>query len=45
LIAGQIDIVTPEDNLHMFQAEEDSIFMDLIAPDYDNVEIFMNAYT
>ena len=44
-MAGQIDMVTPEDNLHVFHAEEDSVFMDIIAPDYDNEEIFMNTYT
>lgn len=43
--AGQVDLVTPEDNLHVFIAEEDSVFMDIIAPDYDNEEIFMNTYS
>lgn len=44
LQAGQIDLVTPDNNLHRFVAEEDSVFLDIIAPDYDNHEIFMNTY-
>lgn len=45
LLPGDIDVVTPTDNLHQFVAEDDSIFLDLISPDYDNIEIFMNTYT
>lgn len=32
---NDIDIVTPEINLHRFLALEDSIFFDVISPDYD----------
>jgi len=38
-------MITPEDNLHVFFAQEDSVFMDIVAPDYDNEDIFMNTYT
>ncbi len=39
-----LDIVTPEVNLHRFTALENSIFLDVISPDYDNNEIFLNYY-
>lgn len=41
---GHMEIVTPEDNLHRFETEEDSIFLDVISPDYDGLEIFYNTY-
>ena len=39
-----MDVITPEDNLHRFETEEDSIFIDVIAPDYDDIDIFFNTY-
>lgn len=41
---GDIDTVTPTVNLHRFVALEDSIFFDVISPDYDNETIFLNYY-
>ena len=39
-----VDIVPPETNLHRFVALEDSIFFDVISPDYDDKEVFLNYY-
>jgi hypothetical protein len=36
--------VTPEVNLHRFLALEDSIFFDVISPDYDEKNVFLNYY-
>ena len=41
---GSMGLITPEDNLHAFETDEDSIFLDVIAPDYDDVDIFFNTY-
>jgi hypothetical protein len=45
LHVNDLDIVTPDTNLHTFTAIEDSIFFDIICPDYDDVNIFLNTYT
>ena len=37
-------MITPELNLHRFVALEDSIFFDVISPDYDDKEVFLNYY-
>lgn len=36
--------MTPEVNLHRFLALEDSIFFDVISPDYDEKNVFLNYY-
>lgn len=41
---NDVDVVTPESNLHRFLALEDSIFFDVISPDYDDKEVFLNYY-
>jgi hypothetical protein len=41
---NDVDVVTPETNLHRFVALEDSIFFDVISPDYDDKEVFLNCY-
>jgi hypothetical protein len=41
---NDVDMVTPETNLHRFVALEDSIFFDVISPDYDDKDVFLNCY-
>jgi hypothetical protein len=41
---NDVDTVTPDTNLHRFVALEDSIFFDVISPDYDHKEVFLNHY-
>lgn len=44
LVAEDMGYITPEVNLHSFTALEDSVFIDVICPDYDKKEIFLNLY-
>ena len=44
LTSGDVVCLTPENNLHTMYAREDCIFLDVICPDYDRVDKFLNLY-